>query len=181
MRSVAPERPGSAASQKSWPVSSRKPTSGSRTTTTLQTIHTENARKSAKIEIHRLRRAIGSPLRAHAAASSGSHTESTCGSSARERSTAPAGFGRSTPAGARDQIVRPRTPPTKRSGNATTCASRENGMSAMRTNASTAWSFTAVGSTAAWAGSGEKVASERSHGTAVCRYQTDPQRSESVT
>ena len=40
MRSVAPESPGSAASQKSWSVVKLKPIAGSRATTTLHTIQT---------------------------------------------------------------------------------------------------------------------------------------------
>ena len=55
MRSVAPESPGSAASQKSWLVVNVNPTSGSFTTTTLQTIQTAKARSSAGMEIQRLR------------------------------------------------------------------------------------------------------------------------------
>ena len=42
MRKVAPDRPGSAASQNSWPVVNSKPIAGSRATTTDHTIHTAN-------------------------------------------------------------------------------------------------------------------------------------------
>ena len=47
MRSVAPESAGSAASQKSWFGVKRKPSIGRFTATTLHTIHTAKARKSA--------------------------------------------------------------------------------------------------------------------------------------
>jgi hypothetical protein len=58
MRKVAPESPGSAASQKSWSVVNWKPTSGSRTTTTLHTIQTAKESRSAGIEIQRFRLAM---------------------------------------------------------------------------------------------------------------------------
>ena len=63
MRSVAPERPGSAASQKSWSVVNGKPMAGSRTTTTLQTIQTAKERNSAGMEIQRFRVAMALPGR----------------------------------------------------------------------------------------------------------------------
>ena len=61
MRSVAPDRPGSAASQNSWSVVKLKPTAGSLATTTDQTIQTANDSSSAGIEIQRLRRAMARP------------------------------------------------------------------------------------------------------------------------
>ena len=61
MRSVAPDRPGSAASQNSWSVVKLKPTAGSLATTTDHTIQTAKDSSSAGIEIQRLRRAIARP------------------------------------------------------------------------------------------------------------------------
>src|SRR5512134_2250786 len=61
MRSVAPARPGSAASQKSLLASNRNPMVGRFTTTTLQTIQTAKARKSAGMEIQRFRVAMDLP------------------------------------------------------------------------------------------------------------------------
>ena len=72
MRSVAPLKAGSAASQKSWLVVKRKPTFGRSTTTTLHTIHTANESMSAGTEIHKLRRAICSPSRLQNSGFSGS-------------------------------------------------------------------------------------------------------------
>ena len=63
MRSVAPDSPGSAASQNSWSVVKVKPIAGSLATTTDQTIQTANESSSAGIEIQRLRRAIARPGR----------------------------------------------------------------------------------------------------------------------
>ena len=77
MRSVAPERPGSAASQKSWSVVKVKPTSGSRTTTTLQTIQTAKESSRAGMEIQRLRLATARPSAAQKALSSTSQRSST--------------------------------------------------------------------------------------------------------
>jgi hypothetical protein len=42
MRSVAPDRPGRAASQNNWPVVNSKPIAGSLAMTTDHTIHTAN-------------------------------------------------------------------------------------------------------------------------------------------
>ena len=77
MRSVAPERPGSAASQKSWSVVNLNPTSGSRTTTTLQTIQTAKERSRAGMEIQRLRLATARPSEVQKALSSTSQRSST--------------------------------------------------------------------------------------------------------
>src|SRR3989304_1643677 len=71
MRSVAPHRPGSAASQNSSLVENLKPTLGRFTTTTLHTIHTAKASVSDGIEIQRLRVATARPSRSQKAASSG--------------------------------------------------------------------------------------------------------------
>ena len=71
MRSVAPDRPGSAASQNSWSVVKANPIAGSRATTTLHTIHTANESSRQYVEIHRLRRAIGRPAVCQNSGSSG--------------------------------------------------------------------------------------------------------------
>src|SRR5690349_21058831 len=71
MRKVAPDSPGSAASQNSWSVLKLKPMAFKRTITVLQTIHTAKANSSAGMEIHRLRRAVCLPLRPQKAGSSG--------------------------------------------------------------------------------------------------------------
>ena len=88
MRSVAPERPGSAASQKSWSVVKGKPISGSLTTTTLQTIQTAKERSSAGMEIQRFRWAMARPSEAQKALSSTSQRSSSAGAH-RERLRAP--------------------------------------------------------------------------------------------
>ena len=77
MRSVAPDRPGMAASQNSWSVRELKPTAGSLATTTDQTIQTAKASSSAGIEIQRLRRAIARPFSSQKAWSSGFQSFST--------------------------------------------------------------------------------------------------------
>src|SRR5512147_3186564 len=77
MRSVAPANPGSAASQKSLLASNRKPMAGRFTTTTLQTIQTAKARKSAGMEIQRLRVAMDLPSLSQNSLSSGFHTVNT--------------------------------------------------------------------------------------------------------
>ena len=77
MRSVAPARPGSAASQKSLSGSKRNPMVGRFTTTTLQTIQTAKARKSAGMEIQRFRFAMAFPSRSQNSLSSGSQTVNT--------------------------------------------------------------------------------------------------------
>ena len=61
MRSVAPERPGSAASQNSWSVVNLKPIDGSLATTTDQTIQTANESSSAGIEIQQVAPRDGAP------------------------------------------------------------------------------------------------------------------------
>src|SRR5262249_37426300 len=61
-RRIAPEMPGSAASQNSWSVVNGKPTEGSLATTTDHTCQTAKESSSAGIEHHRLRRAILRPL-----------------------------------------------------------------------------------------------------------------------
>ena len=61
MRSVAPERPGSAASQNSWSVVKLKPIAGSLATTTDHTIHTANDSSSAGIEIQQIAPGDGAP------------------------------------------------------------------------------------------------------------------------
>ena len=71
MRSVAPERPGSAASQKRWSTVKSKPMAGMRATTTDHTIQTEKASRSAGIEIQRLRVAMARPELSQNEASSG--------------------------------------------------------------------------------------------------------------
>src|SRR5512143_391977 len=77
MRSVAPASPGSAASQKSLSGSNPKPMVGRVTTTTLQTIQTAKARKSAGMEIQRFRFAMALPSFSQNALSSGFQTVST--------------------------------------------------------------------------------------------------------
>src|SRR5512134_2626083 len=77
MRSVAPARPGSAASQNSRLASNRKPMAGRFTTTTLQTIQTAKARNSAGMEIQRFRVATDFPSRSQKSLSSGAHTVNT--------------------------------------------------------------------------------------------------------
>ncbi|MCY1446144.1 hypothetical protein D3C76_1279980 [compost metagenome] len=71
MRRVAPEIDGSAASMNSWSLLKAKPTLFRRTVTVLHTIHTEKARSSAGIDIHRLRVAMFLPDAAQNSASSG--------------------------------------------------------------------------------------------------------------
>src|SRR5690606_15657376 len=71
MRRVAPDSPGSAASQNSWSVVKVKPMLFRRTVTALHTIHTAKASSSAGMEIHRLRVAMRLPVSAQKAASSG--------------------------------------------------------------------------------------------------------------
>src|SRR5512139_2057518 len=77
MRSVAPARPGSAASQKSLSASNWNPMVGRFTTTTLQTIQTAKARKSAGMEIQRFRAAMAFPSLSQNSLSSGFQTVST--------------------------------------------------------------------------------------------------------
>jgi len=71
MRKVAPDRPGRAASQKSWSVVNVKPAAGSLATTTDHTIHTAKDSSSDGIDIHKLRLAIARPLAFQKSASSG--------------------------------------------------------------------------------------------------------------
>jgi len=75
MRKVAPDRPGTAASQNSWFVLYLKPIDGRLTTTTLHTIQIANASISAGIEIQRLRLAVGLPRLCQNAGTSGSQVE----------------------------------------------------------------------------------------------------------
>ncbi len=89
MRNVAPDRPGSAASQKSSSVVNANPTSGSFATTTDHTCQTAKDSSSAGMESHRLRLAIWRPLLAQKPESSGRHSVNTALS---ERGTA-AGLG----------------------------------------------------------------------------------------
>ena len=77
MRSVAPDRPGRAASQNSWSVEYVNPIDGSLATTTDQTIHTANESSSEGMEIIRLRRAMARPLVRQNSASSGRQSRST--------------------------------------------------------------------------------------------------------
>src|SRR5512134_739818 len=77
MRSVAPARPGSAASQKSLLASNWNPMVGRFTTTTLQTIQTAKARKSAGMEIQRFLAAMALPSLSQNSLSSGFQTVST--------------------------------------------------------------------------------------------------------
>ena len=77
MRSVAPASPGSAASQKSLSASNWNPIVGRFTTTTLQTIQTAKARKSAGMEIQRFRFAMALPSRSQNSLSSGFQTVRT--------------------------------------------------------------------------------------------------------
>ena len=79
MRSVAPERPGRAASQKSWSVVKANPTSGRRTTTTLHTIQTAKESSSAGMEIQRFRWAMARPSDVQKPLSSTSQRSSTRG------------------------------------------------------------------------------------------------------
>ena len=62
MRSVAPDRPGSAASQNNWSVEYLKPTSGSFATTTDQTCQMAKDKNSAGIDSHRFFRAMARPV-----------------------------------------------------------------------------------------------------------------------
>ena len=71
MRNVAPDSPGSAASQNSWLGVKSKPISGSLATTTDHTIQTEKANSRQAIEIHRLRVAIRRPVFSQNSGSSG--------------------------------------------------------------------------------------------------------------
>src|SRR5262252_2807561 len=73
MRSVAPHRAGSEASQNSWLVEKWKPACGRLTTTTDQTIQMANASVSAGMEIHRLRCATEEPRWRQNIESSGFH------------------------------------------------------------------------------------------------------------
>ena len=80
MRSVAPESPGSAASQNSWSVVKLKPIAGSLATTTDHTIHTANESSSAGIEIQQVAPgdACG-PLHSQKSLSSGRQSSMRCG------------------------------------------------------------------------------------------------------
>ena len=78
MRSVAPDRPGMAASQNNWSVVNLKPTAGSLATTTDHTIHTAKASSRAGIDIHRLRRAMARPLSCQNVGSSGRQSSISC-------------------------------------------------------------------------------------------------------
>src|SRR5690606_35144699 len=77
MRKVAPDSPGSAASQNSWSVLKAKPMAFRRTITVLHTIHTAKARNSAGIEIHRLRVAMALPTEPQKCGSSGRQSSIT--------------------------------------------------------------------------------------------------------
>ena len=71
MRSVAPDRPGSEASQKSCSLVKAKPTLGSLATTTDHTIQTAKESSRQGTEIQRLRRAMARPPSAQKSLSSG--------------------------------------------------------------------------------------------------------------
>ena len=71
MRSVAPDRPGSAASQNNCSVVNLKPTGGSFATTTDHTIQMAKDSSRPGTEIHRLRRAMARPPPSQKALSSG--------------------------------------------------------------------------------------------------------------
>ncbi|GAA2380381.1 hypothetical protein Cme02nite_16160 [Catellatospora methionotrophica] len=72
MRITAPIRFGSATSQNFWSTVNGKAAAGIATTTTLQSVHTEKPRCSAKMEKTRFRRATRRPVEAQNCGSSGS-------------------------------------------------------------------------------------------------------------
>ncbi|GIG05775.1 hypothetical protein Cco03nite_24750 [Catellatospora coxensis] len=72
MRISAPIRFGSATSQNFWSTVNGKAVAGIATTTTLQSVHTEKPRCSAKMEKTRFRRATRRPVEAQNCGSSGS-------------------------------------------------------------------------------------------------------------
>ncbi len=61
---MAPDSPGSAASQNRWPTEKSNPIAGILATTTDHTIQTEKAMSRLGIEIHRLRVAMALPFSA---------------------------------------------------------------------------------------------------------------------
>ena len=78
MRSVAPESPGSAASQNSCSVVNLKPTLGSLAITTLHTIQTAKASSRLGMEIQRLRVAMALPFVRQNSVSSGRQSSIAC-------------------------------------------------------------------------------------------------------
>ena len=77
MRSVAPDKPGSAVSQNSSLLVRVNPTSLRRVATALHTIHTEKASRRHGIDIHRFRWATGYPFDCQKSESSGRQSSST--------------------------------------------------------------------------------------------------------